>query len=284
MAKVSAAMLELTGICHRRCPSCLPHQLRTNRDLTIPDILLLAKQFQEVGIKEVTLCVYGSPAEYAELKTVVWLFGCRLKMFVNIVCRPEHLDNVWMHDAVFVSIDCLEDVKTLAAQRPDLHPGIFPFVMLSDRSAPDLPAIIEGLFKCHNATMVNVTHPMVLCDDPAHRAAIVGANKNLPANEVKLNEAIALLPEGRRKLVRYYGNNQFRTVCRFHGSSQTMIYIDANLKVRMCCHKPVSCPLGDLRTEKLADILAGPVAKFHENWQASPECQLCPEDGLAVES
>lgn len=280
MPNITSVMLEITSKCSRRCPLCLPPERRGGVELDKVELVTLFRQFRSCCIKEVTLCGFGSPAEHPLVNEIIWMLGSRLKMSVNIVCRPTQLIRAWKADTVAVSIDCLEDVKTLKRQNPVFWPVVFAHIVMTDRVISEIDEIFGGLLEMATLGGINVVHPMVLCNDEGHQKAVAEANRNLEENESRLFEARkALGEEGAR--VRYFCPENFVDSCRFHVN---MIYIDSDLKVRLCCHQPTLEPLADLRTMTLADAIAGPVAKAQEGWRDHPACQRCPDHGLEIGS
>jgi hypothetical protein len=271
---IKRLQLEINSRCLRSCGQCLPRKLKTGKVLSLAEIRPLAAELTGLGFEAITLAGYGSAVDHPEFAAILNTLDKPFR--VSVVCRPEEFGLCAKAAQVLCSVQsesmarCL--VETLGRSGP-LRTSVSTHTVTRPWLRDDLQVILMVLTSSPHLSRVNVADTLKLCDDPAHVAAV----RNCSQNRLEL---IDILDRARRELangdkITQQLEGHFPEKCAFHDD---LIYVDADLKVRRCCHQPVSDPLGDLHREKLPDVLAK-VQEFQANWRQHPACRRCPDTG-----
>ena len=273
MGAIKRIQLEINGTCPRSCSECLPAGLKTGAMLSLKALEPLALEWAAAGIEAITLAGFGSSVAHPEFPDILDCLSNRFR--VAVVCRPSEVAQCLTATQVIVSVQTYEDARqldqVLASTRPtcqvSTHTITSPFIL------KELDWILVCLLNNRWISRVNVADALKLCNDPAHIRAIRECSK--PRLEV-----ISMLDKARRE--RYRGDiitqcleGHFPEKCAFHDD---LIYVDASLRIRLCCHQPTLGALGNLNSETLPEALKT-VAIFQANWRQHPACMKCPDTG-----
>ena len=277
------AMIELTGKCPRACPTCLPKHLKTGREMMWAEITNIGIQMEAAGFAGVTFAGFGEPATHPAIEKAIMYFQEHLGMNVQVVCRPDNINEVAEANILRISVQGWGDAVCVMKNAFDcwISEDIRIHVVLDRGTAQDrswrnmlIPQLGIGIQR------ISVSLPLVLCDDPVHVQAVVDSNKEVfPSAWEELRAFRASLPPEKVERFRLLGPGDFGDKCAFFNG---MIYIDSNLKIRPCCHQPLGLELGDLNRQSVCQVLDSDVWK---NWQStgkkSAACQRCPDLGVS---
>jgi MoaA/NifB/PqqE/SkfB family radical SAM enzyme len=281
MIKPTRIQLEINGACSGRCKTCLPPDMKTNQKLSYDAIYKLACEWRAFGIEAITLAGFGSAAEHPDICNIIQLLASRLKFRVCTVCRPGDLALVCGSDTVILSVQNAEDAKDASRYRymnmlfrPTLPgPRIQTHTVMDPGLPGELPRMLKLLENDPQISRINFAHVVALCDDEEHLKAVSEANVCVP-EVLKILGPKANSPDSRitQQLTGYYPEK-----CAFH---KDLIYVDAGLKIRQCCHLPSGEPLGDLRTQTLREAIESPKYQMIvRDWIGLATCRNCPDVG-----
>lgn len=270
---IKRIQLEINGTCPRSCPECLPGALKTGEVLALADVKRLASEWQKFGIEAITLAGFGSSVAHPNFAAIL---GCLKELFrVSVVCRPDEFAICREATQVIVSVQTVDDARKLDAVLHATRPKcqVSTHTIMSPALHEELDWILVCLLNNEHISRVNVADALKLCEDPAHIAAIRACA------QYRL-EVMNILDKARRE--RYRGDlitqcleGHFPEKCAFHDD---LIYVDASLKIRLCCHQPIQGALGNLRSETLPEALKT-VSLFQNTWREHPACKKCPDIG-----
>jgi hypothetical protein len=275
-------MLEINGQCSWGCKMCLPIAERTGVQIRLGRLQQLAEDWKNFGIEQITLAGFGSPVGHPDFADIVTLLASRFKFRVAVVCRPDDLGACWGADSVIVSVQSYKDACKLLSshalgfkvkQSVSTHTLLLPEL----RDMPELDLMLTVLGRSPGISRVNFAHAVILSQDAEHVATITALNKDLKVTESVLDRALARMPDEVRAKVTVTGKDHFPTKCAFW---HDLIYVDAGLSVRLCCHCPTSPSFGNLDSNTLAEVLHRKPFWGFEYEHYEP-CQKCPNTGDA---
>lgn len=279
MTPVTRVQLEINGKCSRGCATCLPTEFKTQAQLSCEDAERLAGDWHEAGIKHVTFAGFGSAVAHPSFDQIVQSFKSN-GHFVAVVCRPDEFEKCREADSVIVSVDSIEDAGALITQlfahprnqRVSIHAvvGSQPFEFFIE---------LACLARWPAISRVNLADAVALCGETGHRTRIAQVAAYRERCRIWFETVRwASPPEVHSKMTQQI-EGHFPEKCAFLND---LIYVDARLLVRQCCHHPTGQFLGHLREgRKLMEVLQ---RDGYWDWRlgarTSLRCQHCPDVGL----